>query len=304
MQQDYQMYQNCLWELPDFLEKYIELDIFQRLKGKSFLCGMKYASPSMYNFSCDISRYDHSINVARITWHFTNNKKDTLAALFHDIATPVFSHVIDIMNEDALTQESTEKKTYEILDSCDKLKEYLKEDGISLIEISDFKKYSIVDLDRPKLCADRIDGTLSSAMAWANIVDAKCCEKILGSINVEINEHGEEELAFDNIEYANYFKVANDAVNDLTHSKEDNYMMNLLANIVKTCIEKKIFTYDELFIKSELEIIELIENEIQYDVNLLSMWVEFKTIDEIPSITEFETKNRDINPIVLGRRIS
>ena len=303
MQHDYKIYQDFLGGIPPYLNKYIELDIFQRLKDISFLCGMRYASKDIYDFTCEISRYDHSINVAKITWHFTHDKKSTLAALFHDIATPVFSHVIDVMNGDNLKQESTEEKTYEILNSSELLKQYLKEDCIRLEEISDFKKYTIVDLDRPKLCADRLDGTLSSGMAWANIVDARSCEHVLKSVILETNEDGEKELGFDNHQAAIYFKLANDEINRLTHSKEDKYMMNLLANIVKRCIEINILTYDELFTKTEKEVINIITNNLQHDIKLLDMWVEFKTVSNINKNYDYETKEKDINPLILGRRL-
>ena len=64
MEQDYRIYQEFLWDIPSFLYKYMELDIIQRLKEITFLCGMDYASKDMYNFSCKINRYDHSVNVS------------------------------------------------------------------------------------------------------------------------------------------------------------------------------------------------------------------------------------------------
>ena len=67
------------------------------------------------NFKEYITRYDHSINVALITWKCTYSKEQTLAALFHDVATPCFSHVIDYMNKDYETQESTEEYTERII---------------------------------------------------------------------------------------------------------------------------------------------------------------------------------------------
>ena len=53
-----------------------------------------------------------------------------MAGLFHDIATPCFSHVIDYMNNDYEKQESTEKKTEEILRNDKYLCECLDNDGI------------------------------------------------------------------------------------------------------------------------------------------------------------------------------
>ena len=304
MEQDYKIYQDFLWDIPTFLYRYMELDIVQRLKEVSFLCGMDYASKNVYNFSCKINRYDHSVNVARITWRFTHDKKATIAALMHDIATPVFSHVIDYMNGDYIKQESTEEKTHEILASCEKFKEYLEEDCIQLEEISDFKRYPIVDNERPKVCADRLDGTLLSAMAWANIVDARCCKEILESIIVGKNEDDEDELSFDNRQAAEYFMLANDKVNELTHSDADNYMMNLLAKIVKRCIDMNYLAYNDLFRMTEPQVVETIENHIQYDMDLASMWLEFKTIDKIPKVEEMEIRNKCVNPLIFGRRLT
>ena len=261
------------------------------------------ASKDIYNFSCEISRYDHSINVAKITWHFTKDRKATIAALFHDIATPVFSHVIDVMNGDSITQESTEEKTFEILNSCELLKEYLDDDCINLDDISDFKRYTIVDLDRPKLCADRLDGTISTAMAWANIVDARCCEQILKSLKIEKNEQGEDEIGFDNPNRAEYLVGANDTVDKLMSSKEDRYMMNLLARIVKRCIKLGIIEYDDLYTFEEKDVIEIIENNLIKDSELLDMWLEFKTIDKIEEEVTYETKSRKLKPLVFGQRM-
>ena len=104
-------------DIPEFLIKYLDLDILVRLKDIGYFCGMDYASKDIYNFALKISRFDHSLSTALITWRYTKDKKATIAALFHDIATPIFSHVIDYMNEDFLEQESTEVKTLDILSS-------------------------------------------------------------------------------------------------------------------------------------------------------------------------------------------
>ena len=93
--------------LPKFLIKYLKTPSLLRLKDISYFCGMDYASKDIYNFSEFISRYDHSLTVSLIVYKLTKDKKATLAGLFHDIATPCFSHVIDYMNQDYEKQEST-----------------------------------------------------------------------------------------------------------------------------------------------------------------------------------------------------
>lgn len=159
------------WGNSSFLEKYLELPILTRLKDISLLCGMDYASSYAYDFSFYVSRFDHSLHVALWTWKLTGDKKATLAALFHDISTPVFSHVIDYMNGDFVKQESTEEKTAEILLDSKELQICLEEDEISMQDISDFKEYSIVDLPRPSMCADRLDNIITVGMTWVKQVD-------------------------------------------------------------------------------------------------------------------------------------
>ena len=127
---------------------------------------MDYASKDIYNFSEYISRYDHSLTVSLLVYKLTKNKIATLAGLFHDIAIPCFSHVIDYMNKDYEKQESTEEYTEHILRSDEYLKRCLKEDNIQIDDIINFKKYTIVDNERPKVCADRIDGVILTGMGW------------------------------------------------------------------------------------------------------------------------------------------
>lgn len=134
-------------EIPEFLTKYLKVPSLVSLKKIWYFCGMDYASKDVYDFSENISRYDHSLTVALLTWKLTKNRIKTLAALFHDISTPCFSHVIDYMNEDYEEQESTEAKTEEIIKNDKMLLEYLIQDHILVDSIINFKNYSVVDND-------------------------------------------------------------------------------------------------------------------------------------------------------------
>ena len=100
---------------PQFLEKYLQTPCLLRLKKVGYFCGMDYASKDIYNFKEKITRYDHSLTVALLTWKCSKDMKATIAGLFHDIGTPCFSHVIDYMNKDYEKQESTEQYTEKIL---------------------------------------------------------------------------------------------------------------------------------------------------------------------------------------------
>ena len=180
--------------MPSFLKKYLNAPSLLRLKNVGYFCGMDYASKAIYDFPERISRYDHSISCALITWMFTKDKCATLAGLFHDISTPCFSHVIDYMNKDYIHQESTEEKTEEVIKSDEYLTECLLLDGICVEDIIDFKKYSIVDLDRPMLCADRLDGVILTCLFWTKSINIDDAKKIINGLDVFRNEYGVMEI--------------------------------------------------------------------------------------------------------------
>lgn len=298
------LYQKYLGTIPEFLNKYLELDIMKRLKDISLLCGMEYASPYAYDFKFYISRFDHSLNVALITWRLTHCKTQTLAALFHDISSPTFSHVVDYMNKDYDAQESTEDKTEEVLLSEPKIIEYFKEDEIDLYQVINFKDYSVVDSPRPCMCADRLDNIISVGMNWYGKVDHILAELIIDNMILYRNESNKLEIGFKNENIANYVKEVNDIINKYTHTNEDTYMMILLANILKKCISINLFNYDDLFYMRESEIVEIIEENSTCDLELEELWLQFKTIKNIPTIEQPTIKNKIVDPLVKGYRLS
>ena len=297
----YNYYLSLLGEIPYFLEKYLTVPCLLRLKDVGYFCGMDYASEDIYDFGEYISRYDHSLTVALLTYKYTKRKKDTIAALFHDIATPCFAHVIDYMNNDYEDQESTEEYTEKIIRDDKYLLACLKEDRIKVSDIINFKRYSIVDLKRPKLCADRIDGIVLTGAYWAKNVQKSDIKMIVDDLKVYENEDGEAELGFKTLEVGRRVLDINESIDRLCHSNEDNYMMELLASITKRAIDKKIINYDDLYYLTEKELFALFDKNKALDKLLYEFRnIKFKDIKEkdIPNL-----KIRVINPLVQNKRI-
>ena len=80
-------------------------------------------------------------------------------------------------------------------------------------------------------------------------------------------------------------------------------MMQLLADITKESIENKLFTYDDLYLKNEEEIYNIIDNN--GNNNIRKLYHIFKNIkkEEVPKIELPFIKIRDLNPLVLGKRV-
>lgn len=290
--------------IPTFIKKYLDVPSLTRLKNIGYFCGMDYASKNIYNFKEYITRYDHSLSTALLTFKLTKNKIETLAALFHDIATPCFSHVIDYMNKDYENQESTEEYTSEIIKQDHKLQDYLKEDKINIEDIINFKKYSIVDNSRPKLCADRLDGIILNGIAWAKNINESDIKEIVSDLKVYDNEDKEKELGFKTEAIALKTIKINEEIEKLYHSSEDNYMMELLADITRISIENKIITYKDLYYLDEPNLFKKIkESKVEKLKNLLDKFENIKK-SEIPPTIINNIKIRNIIPIANNTRIN
>lgn len=291
-------------KMPKQLTKYLDVPSLQRLKGIGYFCGMDYASKDIYDFSELITRYDHSLTTALLAYKLTGDLETAITGLFHDISTPCFSHVIDYMNKDYYYQESTEELTEEIIKKDKKLLECLKEDDINPETIINFKSNSIIDIERPALCADRLDGIILTGIGWTKDINENDIDQILENIDIFRNEQGKKEIGFTNLEIAQRVVEINNNINKLCHSKEDNYMMNLLSQITRLSLKYQYINYQDLFLLSEEEIMN-IYSSINWDM-IKRRYNDFKTIkksgiedNDLPRI-----KERIINPLVNGKRIN
>ena len=291
------------YNIPEFLNKYLEVPTLQRLKEICYFCGMDYASKNIYDFKEHITRYDHSLTVALLVYKLTNNTIATIAGLLHDISTPCFSHVIDYMNKDYSLQESSEKNMLKIIKSDALLQKLLQEDKIKIDQVINFKEFTILDNDRPKLCADRIDGIIYNSYNWTKDLRIEEIEKILNDICLYKNELGEDEIGFKTKEVAERVLNLSDRVNDACHSSEDIYMMELLAKITRYSINMGYITYDELFTSTEKVIFEKLDST--KDRFLEKLLVDFRNIrpEKIPHIELPNLKERNLNPLVDGKRL-
>lgn len=288
---------------PDFIYKYLSLPSIERLKYIGYFCGMDYASNDIYPFSEYISRYDHSLTTALLTWKLTNDKNTTLAALFHDVATPCFSHVIDYLEGDFKTQETTENNTSKILLEDKLLNNYLKEDKIPIEDLINFKNFSIVDLPRPMLCADRIDGIILSSSIWTKTLKKEEIKQIIENLSVYKNENNQDEIGLKSKKYAEDLVFLEDTINNFCHSKEDSFMMLLLSEIVRSALNSEIITYNDLYQKKEYELLTILKSSNNKEILDNIEIFENITKNEIPDIEIPPIKVRKIKPIANGIRI-
>ena len=291
------------YHMPEFMLKYLGVPSLVRLDRVGYFCGMDYASKSVYNFSEKITRYDHSLTTALLAYSLTEDKLTTIRALFHDVSTPAFSHVIDYMNKDYSTQESTEEYTEKTILGDDEALKCFRKDGINPEDIIRYKDDSIVDLPRPSLCADRLDGIILTGMGWTKEVDNEIIDEILNDITIYKNEDGVDEIGFKSEDIAWLTLNISNNIDIVCHSNEDNYMMDLLSKITKLAISNYLISYDSLYILDDETLFRMLE---RCDGTIKELLTTFKTVDarNIPKTDLGNIKQRILKPIVGNKRIS
>lgn len=296
-------------EIPYFLYEYINTPELQRIGKIGVNCGTDYTK--IFNNKFFYSRLDHSIGVALIIWNFTKDKKQALAGLFHDIATPCFSHCIDFLHKDYKNQEVTEADTRKIIEESQEIQSLLKKDNILIDEVCDYKIYPIADNDTPRLSADRLEYTLSSGLSFTQEWNVSDIKEMYSNLTILSNEDNITELGFNDKEIAEKFVNGASKMWMVFQGNKDKLVMQFIADSIKIAIDKNVIKEVDLYKYSEAEIIDKILNckEDKLSNN-------FRNFMESTDICEglnppkdnyyigFDVKKRYINPLVKGVRLT
>jgi hypothetical protein len=288
---------------PEWLLEYIDTPEMERIGKISMSCGTDYSK--CFNLRYWYSNLDHSVGVALIIWNFTHDKKQTLAGLFHDIATPVFKHCIDFMNGDSETQESTEERTTDIIKNSKEIMALLNRDGIKLEEVDDYHIYPIADNDTPRLSADRFEYTFASGLTFFRVWDLEQIRKMYNNITIVKNEDGIDELAFKDKEVCEEYIHTISRLWPEWVSDKDRTVMQFLADMCKSMSNAGYLTIDDLYTLSEEEIINKFLN--CNDTYLSDSFRRFQNADTVYRSNEYvdgrycvniNAKTRYVNPLV------
>ena len=291
-------------DFPEFLVEYINTPAMQKQNKISISCGTYYSK--MFDIEFWYSSLEHSIAVALIIWHFTKDKKQTLAGLFHDISTPVFKHCIDFMNGDHEKQESTEDLTKTLILKSDEIMALLKRDKIDIDEIADYHIYPVADNDTPMLSADRLEYTFSNGLgAVKKVWDLDDIREIYSNIQIFEKEDGILEMGFTDKAIADNFVEKMSELSLYYMNDKRRFSMQFLADIMKMMSEQKIITVNDLYNIPEKDVVKLIEKCDLYNIsNCFKAWRnadDVKTSSVKPSNVynvNVKAKKRYINPLV------
>ncbi len=247
-------------EIPVFLRECVQTPSMQRLKAVGMNCGCEYTAFPRFRGLQPYSRFDHSLGVALIVWHFTHDEAQTVAGLLHDVATPVFAHVVDFLKGDYLVQESTEDGTRAIIEGDEKLQRALRAYGLSTDDVCDYHLYPIADNDSPKLSADRLEYTLGNLLNY-RLRTPDEVKAFYENLRVGVNENSAPELIFSDASLAEDFAFASLTCSGIYVSDEDRYAMQMLSELLRDAIHNGVLSEADLHTTEPEVIAKLLANE-------------------------------------------
>ena len=244
-------------EIPEFLRRLAETPPMARLRQVGMNCGCEYTSFPRFAGWVPYSRFDHSVGVGLIVWHFTGDLRQSAAGLLHDAATPAFAHVVDFLHGDHLHQESTEARTAELIETSPELQALLKEYGLTTEDVADYHRYPIADNDSPQLSADRLEYTLGDLRCYG-FAGADALRVFYEDLTVWRDESGRPELAFRTRETACAFTQASLQTARVYVADEDRFAMQALADLLRDAVNRQVLTEDDLY-RTESFVIQKLE---------------------------------------------
>ena len=282
---------------PRFLRDAAEAPEMVRLKGVGMHCGCEYTSFPRFARLASYSRFDHSVGAALIVWRFTHSRRQTLAALYHDIATPCFAHVVDFMLGDSLRQERTEDGTREIIEASEAIGRLLDREGLTVDDVCDYHRYPVADNDSPRLSSDRLEYTLHNLVNFSLATEGEV-QALYDDLTVDRGEDGQPELSFKTLAAARAFAFGALSMSRVYVSDEDRFSMQALSELLTDAVQHGAIDYGDLW-TTESALIQKLKRNPDCD----RAWRTYRAYSAVrrdPSGRVVYAKKRCIDPLIAG----
>lgn len=287
---------------PSFLLPFLDTPAMKRIGGVGMNCGCEYTSFPRFRDAGRYTRFTHSLGAALIVWRFTGDRAQTLAALFHDIATPVFAHSVDFMRGDYLKQESTESDTERVIREDPEIGPLLRKLGIAVGDVSDYHRYPIADNDSPRLSSDRLEYTLGNLLHYG-FRQRPELDGYLSDLTAAPAEDGMPELQFRTAETAAAFARGALECARVYVSDEDRYAMQRLAELLRSATDLGVLDARDLMTTEAAVIAKL-----EADPRTAGSWRKYRALHRMVPAEEGDpadcriipAKKRCIDPLVTG----
>lgn len=217
------------------VEELILSSPLQRLKKVNQYGASFYRFPHL-----NTTRFEHSVGVYYILRRLGASLIEQIAGLLHDAPHTAFSHVSDIVFEDA--SQTFHEKFHEKIIFESEIPRIMKKHGLSVWKLLNKQSFRLAERDLPDLCADRIDYFFRDCVTDKQL-DLPDARHILDNMTV-VNH----EIVFRSQDLAKQFAVTYRGANEkLWANPLQSALYFLLASAMKLSLEEGVITFDDLF---------------------------------------------------------
>ncbi|WP_373601159.1 HD domain-containing protein [Paraclostridium bifermentans] len=242
---------DCIYgefEIDEVLVELINSNAVQRLKGIHQVGATYLIDPKL-----NVTRYEHSIGVMLLIRLLGGSLEEQIAGLLHDISHTAFSHVIDFALNNK--NEDYHEMIYDEVISNSQIPKILKKYEYNYKDILDDEtKWTILEKDAPKLCADRIDYTLRDMYryGYTNKSEIDLFTNELYVVNGEI--------VVKSVDRAKWFlDLYYKEVVDFFMEPMNGYSYNKLSKAIKIAMENNELTMEDI-LKTDEEVMNILKN--------------------------------------------
>ena len=274
----------------DIIAKLIMSAPLQRLKKISQDGATHYFEPKF-----NVDRFEHSVGAWYLSKRFNRPIEEQIACLIHDIPHTAFSHVVDFVVGDD-SQEFHDKFLEEIVYQSE-IPKICEAFNVDIKKILDKSSFPLLDNQTPELSFDRWDYFMRDAHMMG-IMSNKLIADIINSAKL-LNT----DFYFDNAFLASQFCISTIMVAKLGYVSANSHgAYLLLADILKTSLEKNYITQQDLFTTDD-EVLAKInkcnDDNISQLLNRLSPEKPFMYADKDSAEYYGKNKARYIDPYVM-----
>lgn len=213
----------------------IESEPLQRLKEVNQYGASFYRFPHL-----NTTRFEHSVGVYYILKRLGAPVLEQIVGLLHDTPHTAFSHVSDIVFEDA--SQAFHDKYHEKIIFESNIPRILKKHGFSVWKMLNKEKFPLAERNLPDLCADRIDYFFRDTVT-DNQLSLEDARRILDDMTVQ-----DGEIAFTTLASAKLFTERYRAANEKLWAQPiQSALYYLLASAMKVSLEEGVITFNDLF---------------------------------------------------------
>ena len=263
-------------DISDFICDLSNLPDVQRLASVDKNGGVCLSNFHIFNYK--YSRLDHSFGVAIILENFKQDRKHIIEALIHEIAVPSFSWSLEYLIN-YFKIKSFEVPTIE--DKVSSTKELLEnniDSSFDNSELSNYKDYSLGFADFPKLSAENLEYIFSNSY-FSGLYDLRELEDFYNNISICINEDGEEEFGFTDLNMAYRFFKLSIEIGKRNRSYEAKITRQLISDVIMLMIRREEIDLDDLFKFSDKAIVEI--GKSCSDKRIKEGWQEVESLDKV-----------------------